>query len=208
MISSAFVQDQLADFRLYLPKCLSDESANKLLAGLLRYPACFDGSIYSFSPCQAPVLIYQGDCFTNLDFVFLPDPSVTQAKGLILSNTCDLDLSNDKKTPRSVIYAPLFNLMNFINSLVSTHGQDVANEHLKLIRHQQLTQFFYLPSSDFFKEEAFVDFGQVFHCPRLPFDTLKIKSNRIFSLNNLGFYVLLFKLSVFFCRLQEGIDRI
>jgi hypothetical protein len=201
------VLQQMENFGVFLPRYLSEASANVLLQDLLKFPSEFDSRIFSFTAAASSDLIYQGDGFDKLDFVFLPKTEKLSCKGLILSNTCDMDLTNEKAVSRLIIYSPIFSLARFEAQLIKTKGLDFTKEYMGKIRRQEISQLFYLPAGPQTQEESFVDLAQINHCTREILSEEQVKTNRLFSLNNTGFYVLLFKLSVFFCRLQEGIDR-
>jgi len=201
------VLQQMEKFGVFLPRYLSEASANALLQDLLKFPEEFDSRVFSFTAAAEPGLLYQGDGFANLDFVFLPKLAKLPGKGLILSNTCDMDPTNEKAVPRLVVYSPIFSLSRFQAQLVSAKSNAFAEDYIGKIRRQEISQLFYLPAGPQTSEESFVDLAQINHCTREMLTKEQVKTNRLFSLNNTGFYVLLFKLSVFFCRLQEGIDR-
>lgn len=201
------VLQQMENFGVFLPRYLSEVSANVLLQDLLKFPSDFDSRVFSFTAAAEPGLLYQGDGFDNLDFVFLPKLVKLPGKGLILSNTCDMDPDNEKAVSRLVVYSPIFSLSRFKAQLVLAKSNAYAEEYVGKIRRQEISQLFYLPAGPQTGEESFVDLAQINHCPREMITKEQVKTNRLFSLNNTGFYVLLFKLSVFFCRLQEGIDR-
>ena len=207
MIEDAVILQKMQRFGTFLPKCLSEKSASDLLQDLVKFPEGFDSRVFSFTGEADCGVLYQGDGLSNFDFVFLPDTIKIQGKGIILSNTCDLDLDNNKATQRVIVYAPIFNLKKWQERLSNEKGPIFAEQFVRKIRRQEIAQLFYLPHSTKTKEEAFVDLAQINHCARETVTENQIKEDRLFSLNNTGFYVLLFKISVFYCRLQEGIDR-
>ncbi len=46
-------------------------------------------------------------------FVNLPKPDIKPVPGMILSNTCDIDLTNVRNFPSQVVYAPIINLAKY-----------------------------------------------------------------------------------------------
>jgi hypothetical protein len=51
-------------------------------------------------------IIFQGDALDEMLIVRLPDPRIQSAKSIILSNTCDIDLDNERQFDSMIVYAP------------------------------------------------------------------------------------------------------
>jgi hypothetical protein len=111
------------------------------------------------------------------------------------------------------LYAPLFLLNKYRDSLfkchVETGKKDAATieNHISDIRRQAVTHIFYLPSGEGIKEESIIFFDRMNNCDNDLVDREKLSERRIFTLSNYGFYLFLFKLSVHFTRIREGVDR-
>lgn len=65
---------------------------------------------------------------------------------------------------------------------------------------------FYLPRGSGVEDDSIVLLGDV-HSIRLEFLRSRPQFKRLFSLNQFGHWLLLFKISVHFCRFHEQIDR-
>jgi hypothetical protein len=198
----------IEDIKLYLPKYLSPETEAKLLADLDAFPESVDARFYGFIGKEAE-LLYQGDGVKDLPVVNLPDPNRSLASCLVISNTCDIDLQNRNKFPANVVYSPIISLKNYSRILLEegVYTQQAVADHLNSIRHQQITQIFYLPAGQYLPEESIVFFDRLVSCSNGHINRQQLAELRLFSLSQLGHYVLLFKLSIHFTRIAERVDR-
>lgn len=100
------------ELKKYLPKYLSEENYKTLLAELKSFPYNIDGRMYT-SMLDKNV-IFQGDGLKKMPIIDLVniERGVKNVSCLILSNTCDMDLSNSRMFPASIMYAPIINLTN------------------------------------------------------------------------------------------------
>lgn len=66
-------------------------------------------------------IIYQGDGIKEMPIIDLANigKGVKITNCLILSNTCDMDIANNRLFPASIMYAPIINLANYISVLKS-----------------------------------------------------------------------------------------
>ena len=82
------------ELKKYLPKYLSEENYKTLLAELKSFPYNIDGRMYT-SMLDKNV-IFQGDGLKKMPIIDLAniERGVKKVSCLILSNTCDMDLSN------------------------------------------------------------------------------------------------------------------
>ena len=78
---------------------------------------------------------------------------------------------------------------------------------LKAIKNQAVTTIFYLPDAVGGLGDEYIVILDNVHT--MPATALKIGTGNTkgFTLNNLGFYMFIFKLSINFCRLRENIVR-
>jgi hypothetical protein len=199
----------LEEIKTYLPKYLSPESEEDLFYQLKQFPENMNDRLYT-NYLLEPEVIYQGDGIKGLLVVNLPDPEIRPAQGMIFSNTCDVDKRNKRLFPSSLVYAPLFNLERYEKGLVASgilkeEGQ-IAN-HISAIKKQRITQVFYLPKGGALESESIVFLDRVNSCDNSFLSKENIKDIRLFALSNYGLYLFIFKLSVHFTRITEGIDR-
>lgn len=153
----------------------------------------------TFPVCLNKPLEYlsQGDVFSELPFTFFDEngeENVIYRKALLLSNTCDASRKN------SLIFVALQNIDKGSNSGASLAFSDAT---LKDIKNNKLSQYMYLPS-EIIKNDV-VDFGVINTFSReLILEMIdKKKLNKLLSLNNYGFYILLSKITILFCRRQD-----
>ncbi len=188
--------------RLYLPQYLSPERQQELWNELRAFPN--NRSIYSTRNNDPECL--QGDGwrgFVAIDFHSLDRKTVS---GLILSNSCDLSLANTRATTPNITFVPLMKLQRYL-AVLENSGQseqqraDVAAS----IRRQAVTSLMHLPAIPGQMEESLALFGDVRSQPLNHF--IASERSLIFRLSDFGFYLFLFKLSIHFTRMLEGVER-
>lgn len=129
----------------------------------------------------------QGDILSNVPFVKIEENGGILAQrsyGMLLSNTCSADHDDD------IVIAPLLQ----IKDLGLNRNDIVNNLHYRL---------FYLPDKRF--EELVVDFSlmNTFNKKLLNAQIEDGKVKKVSSLNQMGFYLLLSKLTVCFMRPED-----
>ena len=105
----------IEDIHLYLPKYLSEESTKKLFDEIGNFPDNISHSLYT-SNIASDNIIFQGDAINSLLVINLPDSKIGKAPSMILSNTCDIDLTNERPFPSQICYAPIFQLEKYENN--------------------------------------------------------------------------------------------
>ena len=188
--------------RLYLPQYLSPERQQDLWNELRSFPN--NRSIYSTRDNDPECL--QGDGwrgFVAINFHTLDRKTVS---GLILSNSCDVSPANTRATTPSITFVPLMKLQRYL-AVLEGNGQseqqraDVAAS----IRKQAVTSLMHLPAIPGQMEESLALFGDVRSQPLDHF--MAGERSLIFRLSDFGFYLFLFKLSIHFTRMLEGVER-
>ena len=134
--------------------------------------------------------LYQGDIFSEIPFFYYGDDgglNQIRCKAQLLSNTCD------SVRDKNLLFAAVLTMDDFNENkgLVSA------------IRANKKYNTFYLPDQVLANE--FVDFEMINFIPRDVFlELLKQKKvTRIASLNQIGYYMLICKLTVFFMRPED-----
>lgn len=194
------------EFKVFLPKYLSPEKYEQLLAELKSFPENIDKRMYSELDGD---VIYQGDVIKDLPVIDISNLAlgVKKKNSLIISNTCDIDLNNKRKHVGGLLYAPLVELEIYISYLQrSGISIDAIRSHIDDIRKQKVTYIFYLPGTGIIKD-SIVFFDKVLNIENRIISREDLGETRLLSLSDYGFYLLLFKLSVHFSRMQEGIIR-
>lgn len=136
------------ELKKYLPKYLSEENYKTLLAELKSFPYNIDGRMYT-SMLDKNV-IFQGDGLKKMPIIDLVniERGVKNVSCLILSNTCDMDLSNSRMFPASIMYAPIINLTTYISVLQKqgVNSSKIEN-HISDLKQQKITQIIFLPAN-------------------------------------------------------------
>jgi hypothetical protein len=103
--------DIWSEIRLYLPKYLSDTKVKGLIEELKQFPENIDSRIFTNSNSNPNLL--QGDGIQDALIVNLPKNESKHGAAMILSNSCDIDLSNERFHDARVLYAPLAPLRKY-----------------------------------------------------------------------------------------------
>ena len=199
---------KLDEFKLYLPKFLSAESDKELFDSLKGFPENIDTRIYTNYLSDSEI-IYQGDGIKDMLYVSLPNPATKPTPSMILSNTCDIDLTNIRNFPSQIVYAPIINLRKYKDALIkkSQKTEKQIDAHIQSVKKQKITQIFYLPSIKDKIEESIVFFDRVCNFPNKMISRENLKNRRLFTLSDYGAYLFLLKLSIHFTRIQDKIER-
>ncbi|HBD7441756.1 TPA: hypothetical protein ACT9IY_002888 [Legionella pneumophila] len=193
------------DIRLYLPKYLSDDELTKLLSELRQHSNNLDKRIYTSALKEEPVL-FQGDGFSNISMPDIANKKFYTGKGILVSNSCDSSLENSRVYNPYITFTPLFSLKKYEDGLLTTFDKSKVTSHIKSIREQGVSSFFYLPSTET-GEEYFARFDLCFSMSLTKQLHDHLLENKLFTLSNYGFYLLLIKLSIHFSRVQEKVQR-
>ena len=147
----------LEDLKIYLPKFLSSDSEKELFKGLKDFPENIDDRIYT-SYLKDSSIIFQGDGMNNFLVINLPDSEIKKSPVMILSNTCDIDAGNLRNFPSQIVYAPIFNLKKYHETLKknSQKTEEQISAHIKAIKNQNITQIFFLPKYGLQLEDSIV----------------------------------------------------
>lgn len=196
------------DLKIYLPKFLSAESDSELFNGLREFPENIDDRLYT-TYLKDSQLIYQGDGIHDMLVVNIPNSEIKPVPGIIFSNTCDIDLDNQRNFPSQVVYAPIFNLDKYRLSLLnkSKKTKEQITDHISAIKKQEITQIFYLPKLNGKLDESIVFLDRVNNIPNKLVDRENLPTKRIFTLSDYGAYLFLLKLSIHFTRIQDKVER-
>lgn len=201
--------DNFEDIRRYLPQYLSREAEASLFENLAQFPANIDSRMYSRLHAGS-TSFFQGDGVRSMPFVNIPDPKLDSLPAMIVSNTCDISPENPRLVPMRVVYAPVFNLGKFIEALSRKFPdrQVQVSGYVESIRRQMVSNVFYLPvGSGGLGYEGIVPLDRVQNAPVAQLRTNTPPADRLFALGNYGWYLFLYKLSIHFSRIREGIER-
>ncbi len=109
--------------------------------------------------------------------------------------------------PTRIIFSPLVKLDTFKNLLYASRmeGRRIE-EKIRSIKAQKTTSVFYIPAGGPLAEDHVVRFDELHSMP-VAAHSADPNRQKLFTLSNIGFYMLAFKLSIHFCRLQEKVNR-
>ncbi len=188
--------------RVYLPKYLTPKQKEELWAELRAFPSL---SSFYLAP-DADEHTLQGDGWRGLIVVGFETGERRPVTGLILSNSCDIAPANARALPTNVVFAPLVALDRYVERLRGA-GQtaEQVTSMLDAIRRQEVTSLFYLPALPYGPPESVAYLDDVHSHPASDF--FSATRTRVFRLSMPAFYVLMLKLSIHFCRFQEGVQR-
>jgi hypothetical protein len=155
-----------------------------------------------------PTEILQGDCWTDFQLFESASGRPEAAAGIIFSNSCDIDATNNRSLPPKLVFAPLIRLDLYEAKLreAGTLKAEQIDSTLKSIRKKEITSLFYLPKGGDLPSEAIAILDDVHSMPLGSF-TESESRRKLVTLNQLGFYLFVLKLSIHFCRFFEGISR-
>lgn len=193
--------ESLEDFKAYLPKYLTPAEKAELFEQLKLFP---QNKNFYFDGAQEEELL-QGDGwkgFVAINFCTLEKKVVS---GIIFSNSCDISQKNRHDFSPRALFAPIILVSKYIQLLNQIRPEaDIANK-ISSIRRQETTSIFYLPPMPSGEGEAMVLLDDVHAHPLDHF--MRNERSRLFRLNQFGFYVFLFKLSIHLTRFQEDVHR-
>ncbi len=202
--AAAATSDLTDAIKEHIPPYLTLEQKQALTSAFERYP---DAKEYYLSGLYTHELL-QGDCWLNLQIFKFETGEKKKVPGIILSNSCDISPENKREIGPNVVFSPVIKLSKYVQLLKQYGVNEVRIEaKLKAIKNQGVTTIFYLPNAVGGLGDEYIVILDNVHT--MPAAALKIgtENTKGFTLNNLGFYMFIFKLSINFCRLRENVVR-
>lgn len=199
--------DLSEEIKKYLPQYLSDTELGHLKDELARFPV--DGTkdtVYTTALSGADFLL-QGDGVSGMLYLNFPDMEKGYVNAILLSNTCDMSTDNKRMNPCRIMYAPILNFEKYAQRLLKFFPEHRVKNHLKDVKAQLISQILYLPKGGKIDYDGIVFFDRAISIPLTEETVRAMCGNKLFTLSNFGLYLLLFKMSVHFTRIQERIDR-
>lgn len=184
----------------HLPQYLTSEKQRALAEAL----ADFENRNY-YTQLYSEEM-FQGDGWSSIEIVRFDTGDRDKIKGILLSNSCDIDPKNRRDFPPRIVFAPLVRLEAYEKRLAEIVDRGALENKLTAIRKQTISSLFYLPAGATLTSEHIAILDDLH---TIPLATFLTEANRakLFTLGQMGFYLFLMKLSIHFCRFQEGIDR-
>ncbi|MDF1583701.1 MAG: hypothetical protein RQ733_10070 [Methyloprofundus sp.] len=190
-----------ASIESHIPYYLTQEAKNGLIQALKDFP-----QKTNYYTDLYPGEVLQGDGFGALDVIRFKDGSKRSIKGILLSNSCDMDINNKRELPLKITFAPLIKLDNYILLLEKNIDQERLQSKINTIKEQKVTNLFYLPKNKILVDDHIAIFSDLHTIPLSALNNIE-RSNKLFTLSQVGFYLFLFKLSIHFCRFHENVER-
>ena len=150
----------------------------------------------------------QGDGWRGFQLFMFDTGKRRSVQGLVISNSCDVDPNNRRDLPARVIFAPLVKLATY-EALLGRRNikQRKIDEKLAAIRAQKTSSLFFLPSGGPLADDHIVRLDDAHSMP-VAAHSAATDREKLFTLSNTGFYMLVLKLSIHFCGLQEKVNRV
>jgi len=197
----------LEEIQKFLPTFLSQGSEQAFLDEVKAFLRAQSKPFYTNALAHED-LIFQGDGLESLLLIKLPDPTIKPGRGMVLSNTCDLDMSNRRLFPSSICYAPILSYEKYIELIRSRYSAERVNEHEQKIKAQLITQLFFLPRGGRLAGEGLVFLDRIISVSNDAVKRDDLKQSRLFTLSDFGAWLLALKLSIHFSRIRDKVDRI
>lgn len=192
----------------HIPHYLTADD-QQILIRELKAIADGESADYFLGPYQDSFrgVMLQGDGWRGFQLYLFETGELRSVRGLVLSNSCDVDPANPRDLPARVIFAPLVRLAAYRAVLeASSISADRVSAKIAAIKAQKTTNIFYLPAGGPLGEDHVVRFDEAHSMP-VAAHAANGDREKLFTLSNTGFYMLVLKLSVHFCRLHEKISR-
>ena len=150
----------------------------------------------------------QGDGWRGFQLFMFDTGKRRSVRGLVISNSCDVDPDNRRDLPVRVIFSPLVKLATY-ETLLQKSGIKKRQIDAKLaaIRAQKTSSLFFLPSGGPLTDDHVVRLDDAHSMP-VAAHSAAADREKLFTLSNTGFYMFVLKLSIHFCRLQEKVNRV
>jgi hypothetical protein len=175
-------------------------------AELVRQLRDFENRNYYTSLFEDELL--QGDGWAGIEILNFANGDRAKIKGILLSNSCDIAPSNPRDFPPRIVFAPLIYFDDLARALrnVEALKPEQIDSKLYAIRKQRVSSLFFLPRGHAL-EGDYVAVLDDLHSIPLEVFSKEAKRTKLFTLGQMGFYLFLMKLSIHFCRFQEGLVR-
>ena len=202
----------------YLPPTLLQGENDKIKEGLRQFfPEHRTGKVqYSgFYLASSVSYFMQGDLIDSLPIVYWNYDAnryeTAFSPVMLVSNSCDVSAENQRISQKEALFAQIVSLDDYVHDLTEAGAnEETITSILSEIRNQKISNLFYLPPSHLSTKEFLVFFDKICWHPADIFvkKLERINDERNLSLSNWGYYLLIFKLSLHFCRVPEDVERL
>jgi hypothetical protein len=190
------------EFSVFLPRYLNPDQQKHLFDALKQFPGNKD---YYLTDAYKEELL-QADGWRGFVAINFDSGERRTIAGLVLSNSCDVDLNNARDGDPNIVFAPLIKLAKFRQMLIDA-GKPAADadDKIEAIKNQKISSIFYLPAHGQILEESMAILDDLHRHPLAHF--AKSEKTKLFTLNQFAFYIFLVKLSIHFTRFSENLPR-
>jgi hypothetical protein len=194
--------DTFEEFKSFLPKYLNAEQQKSLFEALKEFPQ--NRNYYLGRQYEKELL--QGDAWRGFVAINFSNGERRPVNGIVLSNSCDIDLDNPRDGEPNIIFAPLIRIAKFKQLLIDSGKPEIdAENKIEAIRNQRISSIFYLPALPSTLDESMAVLDDLHQHPVSHFHATE--RTKLFTLNQYAFYIFLFKLSIHFTRFSEKLPR-
>lgn len=149
----------------------------------------------------------QGDGWSAIPMFEDHSGEAISARGLVLSNSCDIDPDNKRAMSPRFVYAPMMKLEALRTTLAANGLSDASIDgRVAAIKRQHTSTMFFVPAAHHIADDWVVLLDHVHSFDIGAFRKLD-EPTKMFTLSNTGLYMFLLKLAYHFCRMEERIDR-
>lgn len=196
------------EIRNFLPTFLSQGSENAFLDEIKHFLRYSENRSYYTQVLRGQPFIFQGDGLEGLLIIKLPDTTTNLGKGMILSNSCDINPLNERLFETSLCYVPILSLPAYLNALRKQFPEERVAAHERELRRQSITQIFFLPQGGKLANDAIVFLDRIISIANDTIDRSSLSDRRLFTLSDFGAWLFTLKLSIHFCRIRDKVDRV
>jgi hypothetical protein len=149
----------------------------------------------------------QGDGWRGFQLFFFDNGEKRDVRGLVFSNSCDVDPANPRPLPTKVTFAPMVKLEAYRTALLRAGlPEQSVTSRINDAKAQKVTNIFFLPAYGPGADEYIVRLDDVHSMPTEVHSKAQ-QRQKLFTLSMIGFYLFVLKLTYHFCRLQEAVAR-
>ena len=191
------------DISVFLPKYLSPEEQQGLFKEIKKFP---DSFVFFDNSHQFDSELLQGDGWRGLVAINFQTLDKKVVSGVVISNSCDIDIRNKRDFNPNILFAPILKLESVKQKLLDgKKSEEYIEERFSVIRKQRLTSMFYIPEKDGVINESVILLDDIHRHPLDDF--VATEKTKLFTLSQAAFYLFLIKLSIHFHRVHEGVHR-
>jgi hypothetical protein len=195
------------EIRKFLPTFLSQGSENAFVEEITHFLQQSENRPFYTDALREAPMVFQGDGLEDLLIINLPDTATRQGKGIVLSNSCDINPLNQRLFDASLCYAPIFSLPAYLDALRKQFSEERVAAHERALRRQAITQIFFLPKGGNLENDAIVFLDRIISTANQSVSRNDLSDRRIFTLSDFGAWLFTLKISIHFCRIRDQVDR-